>query len=250
MGQHHVEAWPELLPGPPDRALVLQTQDKVTTCVMNGLKCLGIVGRILLHSMFAPSDARRVQRQLETQRESLSPTLRLFRFTTTSCVYTAGVAPRFSSPPAARAPPPDSPFPNTPESSTHPCRSVILVFKLILNGFFLGFFSLVIDSASAVPTKGSLTSPLLGLLVELSLGVSSVSRLAELPNVLVLGETRSHPCQNDQRNEEKYQLPSARVSVGHDPITPPKSSILAGQAVLSRGPATRSTWGRRGPYVI
>ena len=30
MGQHHVQAWPELLPGPPDRALVLQAQDKVT----------------------------------------------------------------------------------------------------------------------------------------------------------------------------------------------------------------------------
>ena len=29
MGQHHVQAWTELLPGPPDRALVFQAQDKV-----------------------------------------------------------------------------------------------------------------------------------------------------------------------------------------------------------------------------
>ena len=51
MGQHHVQAGPQLLPGPPDRTLVLQAQDEVTACVINGLKCLGIVGRILLHSM-------------------------------------------------------------------------------------------------------------------------------------------------------------------------------------------------------
>ena len=62
MGQHHVEAWPELLPGPPDRALVVEAQDEVTACVINGLKCLGIIGRIMLHSMPRSSDVRRVAR--------------------------------------------------------------------------------------------------------------------------------------------------------------------------------------------
>jgi len=51
MRHHHVESWPELLPGPPDRALVLEAQNEVAAGVINRLKCTGIVGRILLHSM-------------------------------------------------------------------------------------------------------------------------------------------------------------------------------------------------------
>ena len=45
MGQHYVQAWLELLPGPPDRVFVLQAQDKVTAGVIGviiGSKCFGL----------------------------------------------------------------------------------------------------------------------------------------------------------------------------------------------------------------
>lgn len=60
MGQHHVYVFPKLLPGPPDRALILLAQEEVTACRVNGLKCLGIVGRILLNSVSGTLDARHV----------------------------------------------------------------------------------------------------------------------------------------------------------------------------------------------
>ena len=76
--------------------------------------------------------------------------------------------------------------------------------------------------------------------VGLSSGLSSFGRLAYLLDggLFLVRVLCASGMESGQGNEEKYQLPSVGVSVGHDSYqTPPKSLILAGQARVSRSPA-------------
>ena len=68
----------------------------------------------------------------------------------------------------------------------------------------------------------------------LSRSVSLLGGLAKPLNVLILGKSGLNPGQDDHGREQKYQVPSESVSVGHDsPQTLSKSSSLRQKADIS-----------------
>ena len=76
----------------------------------------------------------------------------------------------------------------------------------------------------------------------LSLGISLFGRVLGLLDVFRLAGRRGRGGQNDQGNEEKYQLPSAGVSIEHSSHqTPPKSLSFAEEKAVSRPSAYQST---------
>ena len=80
---------------------------------------------------------------------------------------------------------------------------------------------------------------------ELSLGISLLGHLAQLLDILSLGETRLMPPKHDQGEEEECELPSAGVSDGHDSHqTPPKFLNYAGRVEFRMVPVYPCSRGR------